>query len=402
MDELYELRKRVKEAYGTVTENEFIEAASESFNLLIDKSRIDDYQITKIDFDKLDIELYDRLSGVVYSSGFISYIDLLSHFSSGKKYNHTIISASTYTIERFYDIERDKIIIEKLRIINGEYTLDFIREYPNKATFLPCEVKQLFVKYVRLTDSKKDNGEMVLLNRSYNNKTNGYYESIYNSRSFSYRIDNIIHKCDYFLNDNVIYCIDDYEYGDDTLRGLCFENTDVDMNEYETFNITPSNYSVFTDKNNISAMVFFGFVGRYDRHVLQIGKNRDNISINYRIRNIDSKEVTDEIITIPSLTSNSISNEEVKLIINELLRKFDNDFINVVEDELFVFGEKIDIRKGNIIEIVDKLDPKLLIDKSLEEVASMIVNNKNEYFNLMYKQLKEILNYDVDEKVLKI
>lgn len=68
------------------------------------------------------------------------------------------------------------------------------------------------------------------------------------------------------------------------------------------------------------------------------------------------------------------------------------------------FASKMDIQKGLIDEELDLLSPKLLIDKSFDEICSLVNENKDDYFKLIREQFEEKTNFNKEKshsKVLK-
>lgn len=70
----------------------------------------------------------------------------------------------------------------------------------------------------------------------------------------------------------------------------------------------------------------------------------------------------------------------------------DDTFIQFVINELKTFANKMDIQKGLVEEELDPLSPKLLTNKSFEEIYNLVSANKEEYFKLIREQFESATN----------
>ena len=58
------------------------------------------------------------------------------------------------------------------------------------------------------------------------------------------------------------------------MRGICFEKTNVNINDYLPLNIGKEDFPNLYDKNNVSAIIFTGWTDRTNNHYLEIYKDK--------------------------------------------------------------------------------------------------------------------------------
>ena len=88
----------------------------------------------------------------------------------------------------------------------------------------------------------------------------------------------------------------------------------------------------------------------------------------------------------------NISSPELQKIVDILTKNYEDKFIKIVAEELNTFAKKIDIKEGLIKEELDELSPKLLLNKSFEEICNMIYTNKKGYFEMISNQFENATN----------
>jgi len=150
-----------------------------------------------------------------------------------------------------------------------------------------------------------------------------------------------------------------------------------------------------------SAMIFRCMTEDEVHHSLQIYKSNDNISIMYHSKKHFYEEeyrveiIANEEYNLSTLSDGTISIEEIQNILTSLQEKFgDNIFIDIISIELNTFSQRIDNRKRLVEEELDPLSPKLLINKSFEEIDTLVSANKNDYFKLISEQFDMAVNID--------
>ena len=75
--------------------------------------------------------------------------------------------------------------------------------------------------------------------------------------------------------------------------------------------------------------------------------------------------------------------------------------MTIALEEIEIFKNKIAQKKGLVKEELTLLSPKLLIDKPLDEIKSLIEESKEDYFDLVKEQFEMITGIsDLGEKVL--
>lgn len=411
-DRIEYLKRAIKRTYKRYIGERQDEKASlkdvtDFFNISIDESRLEDYTITKIDFNTPSIELIDKKTNTTYISEYTYNAELLNYCGGEVKFNSLLSLSPTHKVESLYYIGDNTPIIEKMTFKDGEYDLVFEREFANRIGLFINNGIQFTIRYLQQLKHKDRNVQQHLLTRIYKDsysdgKHTGSFEQLYTYGPNLYvKRDDSQDKYTYVKNDKVVYGISEYEQRDNyyILRGICFENTSGNLKDYFPYNMDADNYSALKDEKNISAMIFNGFVEEC-RHSLEIYKNGSNAIIMYKVRERGFGDIIEnQELTIPLLNTGNISSDEIQIILTALQNQYSNDeFINLVSCELLSFGKKIDIRKGIIEEEIDMLNPKLFINRSFGDLAELIANNKEEFFKLISDQFKNSTNISQDSK----
>ena len=238
-----------------------------------------------------------------------------------------------------------------------------------------------------IIDENQNEVGYIQYKKLYNGNVKKGYNKIFGYKTF---IDSQSISCDFSRK------INDKKF---ILSGICFENTNSNLNEYFPLSINPDRYQLIKEKKNTSAMIFIGF-SKNSYHSIEIYKNDITIHIKYYEEKYCSKSLNNDNtvnkeIDLPLLNTDNISNEEIQIIINELNNQFsNNEFINLISSELINFGKKIDIRKGIIEEESDILNPKLFINQPFDNIAKLVIKNKKEFFELISEQFVNATNID--------
>ncbi len=403
-DKYYEdfknLKRKIKGTYERYTQdgNASLIDVAKCFNVQIDESRLEDYYIKRIGFDTLSIEILDKKNNISYASNYDSYAKLLQHSGNCSLYNNLLIVSPDYEREGLYNGETNSPIVEKVTFRNGDYKLEFMREYPYNIGLFENDGIQFSIKYSQkiMNDYQQD-----LLTRIYKDKdcTNSC------EQLFTYGFKNFVDINDsqnryiYVLNNDVICGVEvrskKCHY---SLGGACFEKTDINSDNYLPLKLFGDNQLDFDKEKSTSAMIFSGSADSC-HHSIIINKIGSNAHIFYYAGKNDDKS---EELVIPLLNSDKISNNDLQMIITELQTKYSDDkFISLVAKELMLFGNKIDIKNGLVKEELDVLNPRLFIKKSFDEIVKLVSENKENLFNLVLEQFiiaTSFSNSDDDKK----
>ena len=142
-------------------------------------------------------------------------------------------------------------------------------------------------------------------------------------------------------------------------------------------------------------MLFIAATADDVRHKMEIYKKEDSINIRYYSEKYypEIMPVATEELILPNVSAEKISSNEIENILSLLQEKIEDSLIfNIIKRELTTFATKIDNRKRLVQEELDPLSPKLLIDKSFDEINTLINENKNAYFSLIAEQFRNAVN----------
>ncbi len=288
----------------------------------------------------------------------------------------------------------------------GEYKIILEKESIYDSNFL-CGRHKIIFRYLKNVRYGNNKVEQQLLTKIYERNfkkekmINEFEEEYtYGSRCFIPRHDSQ-DKYVYFSNNTVNYGINEIIKKDlfRFFNGICFEGKPVF--NYLPFCFDMYDYLNLANKNVNSAIVFKGKTLDEISHNLEIIKDDNKISINYKSKKpiesnkyyIETQVVEDKEFNLPILSKGNITIDELSNIILLIQNKLkDNAFLSTSLEELNNFVNKLSIKKGIIKESLNPLSPKVLIDKPLEEIEKIINSNKNEYFKLAQEQFETMTN----------
>lgn len=400
------------------------------FNIPIDENRIKDYTIENINFKIPSIEVFDTKENTTYKAEYTACASLLGYYTDSEEYRYInlISDGPKGRVESlcYFGVEKPIISEATIQSDNGEYELIIQKQRPNIISVNSSDGDCLKIRYLQNSKQGNKKTKNTLLGKKITRfiKGQGHYscDSFLYSSLFVYgdkpmflsQMCDLQNNYTYTTEQGIIYGINELmlkpegaENKDVDLQGVCCENTQ-NIDGFVSEDFKPDRLK----KLGVSVLVFNGgsdFTGDRDElkhHVLEIGKTEENIIVNYKcIRGVYSIHVIerDDHHTLQISTDGKISAYELDEISQLLCEKYSSDkFIDAVISEVKNFKDKINIRDGLVEEDVDLLAPKLLIDKSIGEICSMISSNKEEYFKLMEDQFYDATHISEVNKSKKV
>ena len=211
-------------------------------------------------------------------------------------------------------------------------------------------------------------------------------------------------------------------------NGICFEKINKEFRRYLPYNINEKDFTKYFNENVCkSAIIFTGSTGKGIHHFLTISKNKtfnsdnllndDNIHLKYEA--IKWKSITKEDGTpdqekviiaakelqVAKINDDNISSLEIQNILEQLTAKenedIDNIFIQTVINELRNFINKLEVQKG-LKEEIDELSPKEFINKTFEEIYTLVSKDKDKFFDLISNQFHEATNIKIEQGYTKV
>ncbi len=365
---------------------------AKSFNIPIDESRLEDYEIKEINYDdELSMELMDKRNNIVYRAKYI-----YSYGQKDLRYIDVIATSPSKEVETIYNVGTNNPALTKIAFVDGEYKLTFENEKPNDAgIYYRNPNKKFTIRYSVDNCYDKNKVEDWLLSKTIQKHDDG--EFVYDfERTQTNQIEAIKKNLDsqskhsFIESDNVMYGVDSFQTNlHNCVKGACFESTKISHIK-EHFPSSMDLYkpsSKFTDENTMSAIILNGYVGDGNYSELEVYKTTEGIVGSYYVKNFSTDEPHKLLeqknnFQLQNLDEGMITSREISYLLENLRSRFKDSFIELISDDLLEFAKKIDIRKGILEEDLNLLSPKLFFDKSLEEIENMVESNKNEYFKL--------------------
>lgn len=440
-DRIEYLRREIKRTYKRYTGERTDGKATlldvvKFFNIPVDESRTEDYSIKKIDYCTPSIEVIDTKNNTLFVAGYTCNADLFNSYGGEVKYVRLSSVNESRKLDSLSYIGEETPIITKMSFTSGDYELVFEKEMPNSAKLFITDGVEFAIRYFQnLVYEGRNVRQQLLAKRFKNNfehEDDDSFEQIYtygNNGNYIKKI-NPQDKYTYIRNNEVIYGIEELKQEDicHYFRGICFENSNVDVERYLPHFIE-SDDPIFSVNDTKSIIVFRGGTGNAIHHNFTISKieNQDNVEdksgcdiyLNYEAikwKNFEDENgvpqhekivVASKTSGYPKIENGNITSLEIRNIIQELDNEFKDDtFIQIVINELETFANKMDIQKGIIQEELESLSPKAFIDKSFDEICDLVSENQDEYFKLIAEQFYGLTNNSTSKekgqvKVLK-
>lgn len=270
-NEIEYLKRKIKRTYkryigertdGTAT----LTDVAKFFNISIDETRIQDYVIKEIDYDKLSIELIDTKNDISYVASYTNKADMLDCFGSEINFINLISVNPIRKVESLYYIGIDTPIISRMRFFKDDYELIFEKEMANSFKMFSDNRNQFEVRYLKNVNYESKNVQQLLLRKVYaehysNEECIGTFE-----RTDTYGLHHYIEyngtqdNYTYIRNNSIIYGISHLKQKDvcSNLCGICSESMDVKVSDYLPTSIYGDKFPVLDDSRNKSVMMFMG------------------------------------------------------------------------------------------------------------------------------------------------
>lgn len=402
------------------------------FNISIDTTRLEDYDIESIDYNIPSIKVVDKKDNTTVTSKYTEDAKLLN-YSGNTKFINVIITNPNYRIESLYYTNSTIPIISQLTFIKDDYELTFEKERENYFGFGISADTRFVIRYKKNIKEGRKTGKQSLLTKIYQIKDSNTFE-----QDYTYDLQHLINYNDrqdkYCYNEfgTIIYGINNIEIKDKLhqFNGVCFEKINKEFRSYLPYNINEKNFTRYFNKNVCkSAIIFTGSTDEGIHHFLTISKNKtsnndntlttdDNIHLKYEA--IKWKSITKEDgipdqekviiakkeLQVAKINDDNISSLEIQSILEQLTAKenedIDNIFIQTVINELMNFINKLEIQKGFKEEPIDELSPKEFINKTFEEIYTLVSNDKDKFFDLISNQFHNATNIKLEQGHTKI
>ncbi|HIR59681.1 MAG TPA: hypothetical protein IAB38_06485 [Candidatus Onthousia excrementipullorum] len=402
------------------------------FNISIDTTRLEDYDIESIDYNIPSIKVVDKKDNTTVTSKYTEDAKLLN-YSGNTKFINVIITNPNYRIESLYYTNSTIPIISQLTFIKDDYELTFEKERENYFGFGISADTRFVIRYKKNIKEGRKKGKQSLLTKIYQIKDSNTFE-----QDYTYDLQHLINYNDrqdkYCYNEfgTIIYGINNIEIKDKLhqFNGVCFEKINKEFRSYLPYNINKKDFTKYFNKNVCkSAIMFTGSTDEGIHHFLTISKNKtfnnddalttdDNIHLKYEA--IKWKSITKEDgipdqekviiakkeLQVAKINDDNISSLEIQSILEQLTAKenedIDNIFIQTVINELMNFINKLEIQKGFKEEPIDELSPKEFINKTFEEIYTLVSNDKDKFFDLISNQFHNATNIKLEQGHTKI
>lgn len=390
------LKRAIKRTYKQYTGERkdgqaTIKDVADFFNIPIDSSRLEDYKVSDIKYDIPSIEIVDTKNNITNYATYISGFDITGFIQKPPfKYIALYTTMHGARVERIYNLSDKQIVSERILYDDGLFIMDFDKQLANSP--------------------KKDikNGRQFKIEFKYkNNNQKGFikvykdaFDSIFpnNSLEETYTKSLTHDKCFYIDDGNLVYIVDDFTKSNQgkIIKGVCLEQK-INLQYYLVNSIGIKRLPYLTNKKTLSAMLFDGAI---DGKIcsIEIYKTNSFSHIKYSVRNKKNEVLSTEEYDLPICKIGNITPEDIQIIINYLQGKYSNDeFIDMVITNLLEFAKRIDI-KNNPTKDNNMLSPKVLIDKSFDEIGEYVYNNRKKYLDLMLNEFLEMTDSSDEEK----
>ena len=379
------------------------------FNIPIDENRLEDFSVKNIDYKTPSIEIIDNKNEISYVSTYTGNANLLNYYGP-TQFISVVEKSNIRKIETLYYIGKKTPIISRMTFENDDYKLTFEKESLHNVGMFVNDGSSMNVSFFKKLIYEGKEEAQLLLSRIYKKiDEDVVLEQIHNFAPYPFIAKKVsLDKYVYTKPNNIIYGIGNLDIKDLIARviAVCFEDTNANIKNYLPSSMDLKDYPKLQEESTKSAMIFRVITEEHAWHILEIYKSNESISITYKSEQRFYGEtdrtdiIADEEYTLKNLSTGTITSEEIKEIINSLQTRFGDDIgLKLIFSELDNFATNIDIRKGLIEEELDLLSPKLLIDKSFEEISTLVNENKDNYFGTISRQYETLGELKQEEKV---
>ena len=387
------------------TKRKFIGLIADKFNIVLEESRLEDYEFKSFNPKKSTIEILDKKTGAVYSSKIDREADILDFHDCSAKYSNWKMVSPRYKLEKLFHlasknpvISYKSPVIERLTFSEGEYDLIFEKQKPYHIETYRNHGLALNIRYVKRIECDGQVYSTDLLSRTYVEhligEDKGNFEELCAcAPSEEIPCDSSLEEKTDVVKDSVVYTFNESVYpslesNNHDMIGVCFENAKVDVRKYLPSNFQTHN-GLLTNESTISGIVINGGLGN-NHHSLEIYKTPDCIRVRYGVHDLDSFEGMCREFNISNRNLDTICTSEIAEVIGALTALYDDDeFIRLAITKLENFSERINVRRGHLREVCDALDPKLFLYRTMGEIATVVLANKDAYFDLARRDFEK-------------
>lgn len=245
------------------------------FNISIDETRVEDYQVEAIDYNIPSIKVIDKKTNTTFTAEYTNRTRLLDYEGD---FVNVLISYQDCKLESIYSLGSDALIAGEMAFVDGVYELVFEKEMINK-NGLNAEIESI-IRYTKKVVKKNTQGKQQLLTKTY--KIRSDYSTFEQTKTYggSHLIEYNDNQDKYYYtqNGNVIYGINDCEVKEllHYLNGICLESMNGAIMRYLPYNISIENFPELNNKEKYqSSIVFRGGTDHGVHHTLTIFKTRN-------------------------------------------------------------------------------------------------------------------------------
>ena len=148
------------------------------FNISVDTTRLEDYDIESIDYNMPSIKVVDKKDNTTVTSKYTEDAKLLN-YSGSTKFINVIITNPNYRIESLYYTNSNTPIISQLTFIKDDYELIFEKERENYYGFGISADTRFVIRYKKNIKEGRKTGKQSLLTKIYQIKDSNTFEQHY-------------------------------------------------------------------------------------------------------------------------------------------------------------------------------------------------------------------------------
>lgn len=407
-EKLENLKEKIRKAYQTGD----LKTLAECFNIPVDESRIDDYNIA--DFNYTSLQIFDNKNNIVYSACFNDTPKWYNSNNNGIPFNHTIIVYPEFREEKIYSIGCREPFISRMSFLKDDYELVFKREIDGSNTTMT-------IQYLKSVDYEGQRVQQELLTKIYGRYLDFEDNLDYDlEQEFTYApgVHRYVEYKDssdkYFYNvrnKNIVYGINEYERDNCSyLYGLCAESGDIDFSRFLPLNMRLDEFPSLKEDPKIACVFKCGIDGIH--HKLEIFEHNGKIILRHYSNRFNEKgegyfEIVDnQEFVLKQFYPDHLLSSEI-LFINDafenIYKKIDSNFAEVISSELSSFASLFKLREMPLVKYFYKepISPRLLIDKPFEEIAENVIANSDVYFEKAEEIFRKLANIPEEEPVVK-
>ncbi len=389
---------------SSLTKKELLEL----FNINIGKENIDHIDILIANSHECVVK--NRVTGTIYIGKFAKEFEN-SQLRSVEHVRNITIYNDNYVKETYFHLKRKVKVLERIYFLNGEYLLTFEkRNNPLSTISLNPEEENPWYEsnWIEIKLSKKRPGVTKKdIIYDYEKDFEHLYSSIFCRNSgeimeqrylgdFRYPKESQMDEYEYLVDGNLIHGVSNkgleksYYY-----RAICMEKSlyyDAELaKKYEPFMLRVSEMKENPVDGEVLSCFVYNVFENLNNNFVYILKYKDTYKILWTKISLHKKKDISYEFSVLTTNEGLVDEHDIEMLIAILKNQIPNTLLaDVICKDMENFKHKMSIKKGELDDIIDILNPRIYANQSIEQITAFAITNDFDLINKIVDQVEEI------------